>query len=135
MYGLLILLDLLTLLLTPAAFTHCKSSIAIIHLSNRLPPFQGKKVIKPPSLLNPHLYPPYSFIMIINHDCNTSCGLIWYVFPYAGSFDLFLLFSYMTCNFSCLSFSTLHSSSLWKIDTITFAKLNTPPLKKAPHLF
>ena len=44
----------------PSCFTHCKSSIAIIHLSNRLPPFQGKKVIKPPSLLYPHLYPPYS---------------------------------------------------------------------------
>ena len=59
-YVCLILLDLLTLLLTPAAFTHCKSSIAIIHLSNRLPPFQGKKVIKTPSLLYPQLYPPYS---------------------------------------------------------------------------
>ena len=57
-------------------------------------------------------------------------------FHYAGSFDLFLLFSYMTCNFSCLSFSTLHSSSLWKIDTITFAKLNTPPppSKKKPPI-
>ena len=57
MYGLLILLDLLTLLLTPAAFTHCKSSIAITHLSNRLPPLQGKKVIKPPPSYIPTSFP------------------------------------------------------------------------------
>ena len=132
MYGLLILLDLLTLLLTPAAFTHCKSLIAIIHLSNRLPPFQGKKVIKPLPLISPS--PPPLFIncrlylhLRINHDCDTSCGLTWYVLSCAGSFDLFLIFSYMTYNFICLSFSTLCSSSLWKIDTITFAKLNTAP--------
>ena len=130
MYGLLILLDLLTLLLTPAAFTHCKSSIAITHLSNKLPPLLGKKVIKPPPPYIPFPFPPYSY------DYYTSCGLIWYVLPCAGSFDLFLIFSYMTYNFTCLSFSTLCSNSLWKIDTITFAKLNTasPPQKSCPSL-
>ena len=130
MYGLLILLDLLTLLSTPAAFTHCKSSIAITHLSNKLPPFQGKKVIKPPPSYIPFPLPPYSY------DYYT-CGLIWYVLSCAGSFDLFLIFSYMTYNFMYLSFSTLRSSSLWKIDTTTFAKLNTappPPQKSTPSL-
>ena len=60
-----------------------------------------------------------------------------HVLPCAGSFDLFFIFSYMTYNFMCLSFSTLHSSSLWKINTTAFAKLNTapPPLKKARHLY
>ena len=54
-----------------------------------------------------------------------------YVLPCAGSFDLFLIFSYMTYNFMCLSFSTLRSSSLWKIDTIAFAKLNNLPSQKS----
>ena len=129
MYGLLIFLDLLTLLLTSAGFSHCKSSIVITHLSNKLPPFQGKKVIKSPPSYIP--FPPYSY------DYYTSYGLIWYVLPCAGSFDLFLIFGYVTYNFMCLSFSTLCSCSLWKIDTTTFAKLNTapPPFKKACHLY
>ena len=50
----------------------------------------------------------------------------------AGGFDLVLLFSYMTYNFMYLSFSILRSSSVLKIDTITFAKLNTPLSKKPP---
>ena len=55
-------------------------------LSNKRPPFfQGKKVNKPPP---PHLSfkapSPLSFftnkcwtVLIITHDCKTSCGLIW----------------------------------------------------------
>ena len=39
------------------------------------------------------------------------------------------------CNFLFLSFSTMYSSSLWRTDTIVFAKLNKPPpaFKQAPH--
>ena len=33
----------------------------------------------------------------------------------------------MTSNFLYLSFSTLYYSSLWRTDTIVFAKLNIPP--------
>ena len=40
------------------------------------------------------------------------------VYSRAGSSDLFLIFGCMASNFMCLSFSTLHSSSLWRIDTI-----------------
>ena len=45
-----------------------------------------------------------------------------------GSSDLFLILSCMTSNFLCLSFSTLHSSSLWRTDTIVWAKLNKPSI-------
>ena len=38
----------------------------------------------------------------------------------------------MTSNFLYLSFSTLYSSSLWRTDTIVFAKLNTPPVPRKP---
>ena len=38
----------------------------------------------------------------------------------------------MTFNFLYLSFSTLHSSSFWRDDTIFFAKLNKPPVS-SPH--
>ena len=40
------------------------------------------------------------------------------------------MFSNLSCatsNVLYSSFSTLHSSSLWRTDTIFFAKLNTPP--------
>ena len=42
----------------------------------------------------------------------------------------------MTSNFLYLSFSTLHSRSLWKTDTTIFTKLNKPPLSnKPPRLY
>ena len=65
MYGLLILLDLLTLLVTPAAFTHCKSSIAITHFSNKLPPFQGKKILSPLPLISPSPFPLIHKLLLI----------------------------------------------------------------------
>ena len=45
----------------------------------------------------------------------------------AGGSDLFSNLSCATSNVLYSSFSTLHSSSLWRTDTIFFAKLNTPP--------
>jgi len=42
----------------------------------------------------------------------------------------FLTFDCMTSNFICLGFTTLRSSSSWRIDTVIFAKLNKPLL---PH--
>ena len=44
-----------------------------------------------------------------------------------GSSDLFLILGCMTSNFLYLSLSTLNSSSLWRTDTIVFAKLDKPP--------
>ena len=44
-----------------------------------------------------------------------------------GSLNLFLMFGLTTLDFLFLSFSTIHSSSLWRTDTIFFAKLNKPP--------
>ena len=38
----------------------------------------------------------------------------------------------MSSNFLCLSVSNLDSSSLWRIDTIVFAKLNKPPPQIRP---
>ena len=41
----------------------------------------------------------------------------------------------MTSNFLFLSFSTLHSRSLWRSDTTIVAKFNNPPpLEKPPSL-
>ena len=40
----------------------------------------------------------------------------------------------MTSNFLYLSFSTLNSSSLWRTDTIVFAKLVKPPVSIKPPL-
>ena len=45
----------------------------------------------------------------------------------AGSSDLFSNLCCVTSNILYLSFSTLHSSSLWRTDIIFFAKLNKPP--------
>ena len=57
------------------------------------------------------------------------------VYSCAGSSDLFV----MTSNFSCgRAFSTLHSSTLWKIDTIIFttlkksSSLSSPPPPPPP---
>ena len=44
-----------------------------------------------------------------------------------GSSDLFSILSCMTFNFLFLSFSTLHSSSLWRTVTIASDKLNKQP--------
>ena len=44
-----------------------------------------------------------------------------------GSSDLSLILGCMTSNFLYLSFSTLRSSSLWRADTIVYAKLNNSP--------
>ena len=42
----------------------------------------------------------------------------WRRKPWQGLFILLLVFSRMTSNFMCLTFSFLHSSSLWRIVTI-----------------
>ena len=54
------------------------------------------------------------------------------VYSRVGSSDLFLILVCMTSNFLYLSFSTLHSSFLWRADTTTFAKLNKPPVSIKP---
>ena len=46
-------------------------------------------------------------------------------------FFFFFILGCMTLNFLYLSFSTLHSSSLWRADT-TFTKLNKPPFPIGP---
>ena len=51
-----------------------------------------------------------------------------------GSSDLFLILGCTTSNFLYLSFSTLNSSSLWRTDTIVFAKLVKPPVSIKPPL-
>ena len=46
--------------------------------------------------------------------------------PTASS-DFFLILGCMTSNALYLSFSTFYCSSLWRTDTIVFAKSNKPP--------
>ena len=61
------------------------------------------------------------------------------VYSAAGGSVLFLILGYMTPNFLYLTFPTLHSSSLWRTDTIFFAKLNKSPLsllrRTPPYVF
>ena len=77
------------------------------------PRFQRRKVneprlsIKTPTPLPLH---PYS---------SQKINLDWSVMVYSGwRFILFLVFGCTTSNFMCLTFSTLCSSSLWRIVTI-----------------
>ena len=104
-------------------------------LSQISPPFfQGKKVKKTPvspppyysSVINDRLYNS------ITASVTTSFGLIqdglfrsWKV---GFVFDPRL----HELQLPVLSFSTLHSSSLWKADTTIFAKLNKPSLSSMP---
>ena len=71
------------------------------------PLFTGGKLISPPSLN------PYS------SRKKLTINVHWSVMFYSGwKFILFLVFGHMTSNFICLTFSTLCSSSLWRIVTI-----------------
>jgi len=56
------------------------------------------------------------------------------VYEPAGSSDLFLIRGCMTSasNLLYVNFSTLYHSSLWRTDTIVFAKLNKPSLSNKP---
>ena len=54
------------------------------------------------------------------------------VYSPTGSSDLFLNLGCMTLNFLHLSLSTFYSSSLWRTDTIVFAKLNKPHVSIKP---
>ena len=111
--------------------------------------FKGRKLILPPPPLSPSTLPliiiHWWMIDFINQsrlsgaycDCNTLRRLIQDGFFTTWKFKLFLIFGRMTLDFLFLSFSTLHSSSLWKTDTIFFAKLNKlprPPSNKTPSL-
>ena len=79
--------------------------------NNKCPPLQRRKVNKPPSLLSPPPPPP-SFHTYSSQTINVD----WSVIFYSGwKFILFMVFGPMTFNFMCLSFSTLCSSSLWRI--------------------
>ena len=49
-----------------------------------------------------------------------------------GSSDFFFILGCMTYTFLYFSFSTLHSSLLWRADTTTIAKLSKPPLSTKP---
>ena len=101
------------------------------------PPFQGKKVNKPPSPLSPLPLPlpliiPY-FTVLISHDCKTLCGLIQDVL--FTNWHLLLIRGCVTSNFSYLWFSTVYSSSFGRTETMVFAKLNKarhPYLKYVP---
>ena len=62
------------------------------------------------SMLSPIFASPYS---------SQTINMYWSVMVYSGwKFILFLVFGRMTSNFICLTFSTLSSSSLWRIVTI-----------------
>ena len=82
-------------------------------LSIKPPLFRGGKLISPPpSLLPP---PPQSLFFAQKLTINVD----WSVMVYSGwKFILFLVFGRMTSNFICLTFTTLRSSSLWRIGTI-----------------
>ena len=87
-------------------------SVSLYILSQISPPFQGKKVNKLPTS-----HPYYSSLHCINHDYKTSCGLIQDGLFTSRQFRFVI----------DLIFSTLYSRSLWRTETIVFAKLNKPP--------
>ena len=68
----------------------------------------------------------------INQSSCQESNFIWMVYSQAGTSDLFLILGFMISNVLYLSFSTLHSSSLWRTDTFFFAKLSKPPLSNKP---
>ena len=78
------------------------------------PPFQRRKVNKPPPyLLSPPPPPP------LHPYSSKTINVDWAVMFYSGwKFILFLVFDRITSNFMCWTFSTLRSSSLWRIVTI-----------------
>ena len=105
--------------------------------SNKPPPppiFRGRRLISPP--------PPLPLNIIIIHDCQESIATVkirldWsrMVYSPTWSSDLFLILVCISSKFLYFSFSTL-PSSLWRTDTIFFAKLNKPsPLSHKPHVF
>ena len=75
-------------------------------------------------------------------DCQESIATVkisldWsrMVYSLTWSSDLFLILGCISSKFSYLSFSTL-PSSLWRTDSIFFAKLDKPsPLSHKPHVF
>ena len=54
------------------------------------------------------------------------------VYSHVGRSDLFLILGCMNSNGFYLSFSSLHSTSLFRADTTIFAKLNNPSLSNIP---
>ena len=90
-----------------------KSSIKPPPLSNKPLPFQRRKVNKHPLSIKPPLPLPSTLIQ------SQTINIYLSVMVYSGwKFILFLVFGRMTSNFMCLTFSTLSSSSLWRIVTI-----------------
>ena len=94
--------------------------------------FRGRRLITKPALsLSAPSPPPYYssrvndklYIKISITTVKPRVDLSWMVY----SPDLFLILCCMISNFSYLSFSTPQSSSLWRTDTIVFAKLKSPP--------
>ena len=103
------------------------------------PLFRGRKLISPPSFSSP---PPLPLNIIIIHDSRESIATVKIrldesrmVYSPAWGSDFFLILGCISSRFLYFSFSTL-PSSLWRTDTIFFAKLNKPsPLSHKPHVF
>ena len=95
-------------------------------------PFQKKKVYKPPFPPIKPLSPKYSSLIngrLYQSITTVKLRVDWSRMVYlpTRSSDLFLIPGCMTSSFLYLSISTLHSSLLWRIDTVVFSKLNKPP--------
>ena len=87
-----------------------KSSIKPPSLISPPLPFRGGKLISPPPSPSPNRY---------SSQLKLTINMYLSVMVYSGwKFILFLVFGRMTSNFICLTFSTLRSSSLWRIVTI-----------------
>ena len=86
------------------AFYRFRKSSIKPPLSNKPPLFRGGKLIRPP----PPLFHPYS---------SQTIYVDWSVMVYSWGWKFILssVFGRMTSNFMYLTFSTLHSSSLWRL--------------------
>ena len=131
--------QILTVTKQPLALSvYCESSIKPLP-----PPLQGKKVNKFPLSFKPSLPSPLLFFtdkwrtVSINHDCKTWYGLIQDGRLFNLEVLICLWYSAAWPSTSCTWAFPLciKVSSLWRSDTIVFAKLNKPPLSNKPHLY
>ena len=98
---------------------NCKLPTSLIS-----PPFSGEESPLPSPLL---FFTNKWLNVLTNHDCKSSCGLIWVVLFTNWKFG-FVFYPRLHDLQLLLRFFTLYSHSLWRSDTIVFAKWNKTPL-------
>ena len=87
--------------------------------------FRERKLISLPSPLS--FFTNKCWTVLINHNCNTLCGLIWDSLFTNWKFGFVFDPRLHDLQRLVLKLSTLYFSFSWRTNTIVFAKLNKPP--------